>query len=175
VIRPAIPAEEIAVSQALLIIDPQNDYFPGGAFPLWNAEACLANLERAATEARAQGRPVILVQHVASPGPGPFFNEGSLGVQLHPRILAAAPGAPVVVKHYADAFHQTDLLATLDRLGVTGLTVAGMMTQNCVTHTLLSRAADTYELAVWADGCTTVSEILHRIAIHALSTRVKVL
>lgn len=32
--------------KALLVIDLQNDYFPGGGFPLWNAEAALANVER---------------------------------------------------------------------------------------------------------------------------------
>ena len=29
------------MTAALLIIDVQNDYFPGGALPLWNAEATL--------------------------------------------------------------------------------------------------------------------------------------
>ena len=35
------------MSKALLVIDPQNDYFPEGAFPLWNAEGVLAQLEAA--------------------------------------------------------------------------------------------------------------------------------
>lgn len=47
------------------------------------------------------------------------------------------------------------------------------MTQNCVTHTAISRSADTYEVSVLTDCTTTVSEMLHLIALHALSTRVK--
>ena len=48
-----------------------------------------------------------------------------------------------------------------------------MMTQNCVTHTAISKAAEKYNVSVLVNCCTTVSEILHLIALHALSTRVK--
>jgi nicotinamidase-related amidase len=163
------------MSKALLVIDLQNDYFPGGAFPLWNAEGTLASVEAAIRRAAAAGVPVLLVQHVADAarGPSPFFNAGTPGVELHPRIRAAAPAAPVVVKSFADGFHQTNLEETLRGLGVTELLVAGMMTQNCVTHTAISKAAEKYAVTVLTDCCTTVSELLHLIALHALSTRVK--
>ncbi len=110
---------------ALLLIDLQNDYFPGGAFPLVNTEAALAAVEQAIRHAQSKGLPVVHVQHVADPAQGiaPF---------------------------------------------------CGMMTQNCVTHTALSRQADAYErVTVLTDACTTVSEMLHAIALHALSTRVQ--
>ena len=163
------------MSQALLVIDPQNDYFPGGAFPLWNPDAVLDRILQAMAQARAEGVAVILVQHVADPrGPAPFFNAGTPGVELHPRIRAAAPEAPVVVKAFADAFHQTNLEALLAGLGVTELKVAGMMTQNCVTHTAISRAADKYAVTVLGDCCASVSEMIHLIALNALGTRVTV-
>ena len=163
------------MSKALLVIDPQHDYFPEGAFPLWNAEGVLAQLEAAIARARAQGVPVILVQHLAQAGKGlaPFFNEGTPGAELHARIRAAAPEAPVVVKHAADAFHQTDLEARLKALGTTELLVTGMMTQNCVTHTAISKAAERYQVTVLPDCCTTVTELLHLIALNALSTRIQ--
>lgn len=159
---------------ALIVIDLQNDYFANGKYPLWNTEAVLDNCVAAIERAHALGMPVILVQHVAdsSKGMAPFFNAGSSGVAIHPRILAAAPQAPVVVKRAADSFHQTSLQATLDGLGVGKLLLCGMMTQNCVTHTALSRAADQYEVAVLADCCTTVDQMLHAIALNALSIRV---
>jgi nicotinamidase-related amidase len=158
--------------RALIVIDLQNDYFPGGSFPQWNADAILANVEVAIGRARAQGIPVVVVQHVAGPAAGsaPFFNEGTAGAEIHPRIRAAAPDAPVVVKRFADAFHQTTLESTLSRLGVREMLVCGMMTQNCVTHTVLSRSAQKYEVSVLADCCTTVNELLHKIALRALST-----
>lgn len=163
------------MGKALLLIDLQNDYFPGGAFPLWNSEAVLEACEGAIARARAAGIPVIHVQHVAdvSQGLAPFFNADTLGVEIHPRIRAAAPDAPVVVKAFADSFHQTGLEATLKAMGVSELLVAGMMTQNCVTHTAISRTAEGYGVTILPDCCTTVSELLHLIALHAVSTRVK--
>lgn len=159
---------------ALLVIDLQNDYFERGAFPLWEAEATAARVGDAIRRARAAGIEVILVQHVAK-ATAPFFNAGTPGAEIHPAIRAAAPDAPVVVKHAADSFHETVLEETLRARGVTRLLVCGMMTQNCVTHTAISRAAEGYEVAVIGDLSTTVSQILHRIALNGLSTRVPIL
>lgn len=160
--------------KVLIVIDVQNDYFPGGLFPLWNAEATLAKIEAAIAGARRAGIPVVLVQHVvdAPPGAAPFFGKGTAGAGIHHRILAAAPGAPIIVKKHADSFAETDLDATLAGLGVTELLVCGMMTHNCVTHTAISKTAEKYKVAVLPECSTTVSEILHQLALHALSLRV---
>jgi nicotinamidase-related amidase len=160
--------------QALIVIDLQNDYFSEGKFPLWNTEPTLANIEIAIGKAQAKQIPVIHVQHVAdaSKGIAPFFNEGTTGVEIHPRILAAAPDGIVVTKAFADSFHQTTLEATLSKLGVDELLICGMMTQNCVTHTAISKAAEKYTVKILSDCCTTVSQMIHLIALNAVSTRV---
>ena len=121
-----------------------------------------------------KGIPIIHIQHVANPkmGIAPFFNEGTEGAKIHPLILAAAPDAPIVVKEYADSFVGTKLEETLSGLGVDELLVCGMMTQNCVTHTAISKSAEKYKVSILADCCTTVNEMLHNIALHAVSTRV---
>lgn len=163
--------------QALIVIDLQNDYFPAGKFPQWNSEETLAKTETAIGLAKARQVPVILVQHVADPSKGiaPFFNAGTEGVEIHPRLRAAAPDAPVVVKRFADSFHQTTLDAELSRRGVEEILLCGMMTQNCVTHTALSKAAEKYTVKVLTDCCTTVSQMIHLIALNALSIRVGLL
>jgi nicotinamidase-related amidase len=46
-----------------------------------------------------------------------------------------------------------------------------MMTQNCVTHTAISKQAEKYKTAIIQDCCTTVSQMLHLIALNAVSTR----
>ena len=163
------------MNSALLVIDLQNDYFPEGAYPLWNTAATLENVSRAIAQARERGVAVIIVQHVADSAAGiaPFFNAGTPGADVHPRILAAAPGAPIVVKAYADSFVDTTLEAELAKVDANRLLVCGMMTQNCVTHTAISRSAEKYEASILPDCCTTVDEMLHNIALHAVSTRVK--
>jgi nicotinamidase-related amidase len=160
--------------RALIVIDIQNDYFPGGTFPLWNTEATLKNIESAIEKAHLQDVPTIIVQHIAnsSLGIAPFFNKGTAGADVHPRLRAAVPNAPIVVKEFADGFVNTSLEETLSKLGATELWVCGMMTQNCVTHTAISKAAEKYKVSILMDCCTTVNEMLHNIALHAVSTRV---
>jgi nicotinamidase-related amidase len=160
--------------QALIVIDLQNDYFADGKYPLWNTDATLGAVEAAIARANAKHVPIILIQHVADPGQGiaPFFNEGTPGVNIHARIVAAAPNAIVITKHYADGFHHTRLQETLASLGVEELLICGMMTQNCVTHTAISKAADRYAVKILSDACTTVDQMVHLIALNAVSTRV---
>lgn len=162
------------MKKALLLIDLQNDYFPGGLFPLWNTETTLATLVNTMKSAQAAGVEIIHIQHIANPQAGiaPFFNEGTSGADIHSVILAAAPNAPVIVKEYADSFHETGLEELLSTRGVGELLVCGMMTQNCVTHTAISKAAEKYKVSILPDCCTTVSEPIHLIALHAVSTRI---
>jgi nicotinamidase-related amidase len=162
--------------QALIIIDVQNDYFSNGNYPLWNAEKTLTQIEIAIAAAHQRQIPVILVQHIANPDNGisPFFNAGTDGVQLHPRLVAAAPLAPVIIKRHADSFLNTNLEQVLRELDIKELLIGGMMTQNCVTHTALSKTAENYEVKILQDCCTTVDQMLHVIAMTAVSDRVTV-
>lgn len=162
------------MTKALLLIDLQNDYFPGGKFPLWNTAATLNHIETAIKVAHTKGVAVILVQHIADPkmGIAPFFNQGTEGADIHPQILQVAPDAPVVVKKFADSFVETNLEEILTGLGITELLVCGMMTQNCVTHTAISKSAEKFKVTILPDCCTTVDEMIHNIALRAVSTRV---
>ncbi len=160
------------MKKALILIDLQNDYFPGGLFPLWNTQKTLAAIKDAVARARAAGIVVVHIQHIADPEAGiaPFFNAGTEGAMIHSEILAAAPDAPVVIKHFADSFIKTDLETVLSEHGVGELLVCGMMTQNCVTHTAISKSAEKYRVSIVTNCCTTVSEPIHLIALHAVST-----
>ena len=160
--------------KALIVIDVQNDYFPSGKFPLWNADKTLTHIELAIANAIKNKVEIIHVQHIANPDNGisPFFNEGTEGVEIHPRILDAAPDAPIVIKRHADSFYDTNLEDILQAKGVQELIICGMMTQNCVTHTAISKAAEKYQVSILADCCTTLDEMIHGIALSAISSRV---
>lgn len=163
--------QEALVTRTLLVIDIQNDYFTGGALPLWQADETEARIIAAMARARASGDRIVLVQHVST-APTGLFAAGAPGTDIRPAILAAAGDATVVTKRMADAFQDTDLAALL--AGTDGLLVCGMMTQNCVVFTALSRAADGFAVKVIGDLCTAPSEIVHRIALNALNSKTKV-
>ena len=56
------------MSRALVIVDIQNDYFPGGAHPLVGPEAAAANAQRLLERVPASGEPVVHIQHVWDAG-----------------------------------------------------------------------------------------------------------
>lgn len=162
------------MKKALIVIDIQNDYFANGKFPLWNADNILNNVEKAIEKANANNIPVILIQHI-SDSKSLFFNEGTKGVEIHPRILKAVPNSKKVIKTFADSFYKTNLKEVLSQLGVEEILVCGMMTQNCVVFTAISKEADEYSVKILSDCCTTVSEPIHLIALKGVSTRVELL
>lgn len=159
------------MTRTLLVIDIQQEYFTGGALPLWQAEAVEAGIVTAIGRARAAGDSVILVQHINADSSGPFA-ANSRGIAIRSAITGAAGDAPIVTKQHADAFQETDLSRHL--AGTRELLVCGMMTQNCVVFTALSRAADGFSLQVLRDLCTAPTEIVHRIALKALSSKTTV-
>ena len=159
---------------ALIVIDVQNDYFADGAFPQWEAERVLERIETLVQLAQARSMPVIAVQHIASES-APFFRPNTAGAALHPRLQALLGDAPRVIKQRADSFRGTTLLEILQKTGVRELYVCGMMTQNCVTHTALSPQAANYRIKVIGEACTSVSALIHAIALRALADRVEVI
>ncbi|GEK08445.1 cysteine hydrolase [Pseudoalteromonas sp. McH1-7] len=159
---------------ALLVIDIQNDYFPGGLFPLWNTENTLANINSAIKKAAEQSMEIIYVQHIANPEQekAPFFNPGTRGVELHNCLRQAQENGHHIVKSYADSFEQTSLNGLLQSKDIDTLYICGMMTQNCVTHTALSKSAEQYNVCILSDCCTAPDEMIHKIALSGVSTRV---
>ncbi len=152
---------------ALLVIDVQNDYFPNGKLPMWQAEQTLDPIIAAIKKAQAKNMPVIFIQHIvpAPADPSRFFLEGTPGAEMHPRLRQAAPDARIVIKHHADAFNQTELNAVLDSLGVTDVYVCGMQTQNCVGLTAISRHAFGKRCTILGDCCTSETPMVHAIAL----------
>ncbi|MFK0329818.1 isochorismatase family protein [Rhizobium sp. NPDC090275] len=160
------------MTRTLLVIDVQNDYFPGGALSLWEAEETEKRVVEAIRQARARGDGIVLVRHVST-APTGLFAAGGHGVEIRPAVLAAAGDAPVVTKQYADAFQETNLADHLK--GTTELLICGMMTQNCVVFTALSRAAEGFQIKVIDDLCTAPLEVVHLIALSALRSKTQVI
>ncbi|WP_434777907.1 cysteine hydrolase family protein [Neisseria sp. Ec49-e6-T10] len=161
--------------RALVIIDVQNDYFPEGKFPLWQAEEALGHIEQAIEKAQTLNIPILLVQHIVEEDiPNMFFIKETHGVQIHPRLLTAVSNAPIITKHFTDSFFETQLDATLQKLGIEELLICGMMTQNCVVFTALSKDAAKYEVSVLSDCCAAVSQMVQQLTLGGLSLHFRV-
>jgi len=160
--------------KALLVIDIQNDYFPEGNFPLWNTDETLNNIKKLMIKANAQHIPILLIQHVSSApkGMAPFFEKDSNGTNIHSEIMAITPNDKLIQKQYADSFYKTNLEKTLEKYSINELFICGMMTQNCVTHTAISKEAGKYKVSIIKDCCTTTDKMIHNIALNAISIRV---
>lgn len=143
------------MSVALLLIDLQNDYFPGGALPLHAPDAAVAQAARLLAHWRAHGAPVVHVQHLSQEADATFFRPGSTGADLHPQVRPA-PGEAVVTKHHPSAFRDTPLQALLHDAGVDHLVVAGMMTHMCVDTTVRAAADLGWRCTLAHDACTTL-------------------
>ena len=154
-------------SRALIVIDVQNDYFPGGKLPLWQANDTLRNILSAIERAKKQAIPVIIVQHIVDPALGftRIFVPDTPGVQLHPALIEALPDAPVVIKRHTDAFYETELNARLADMGIREALICGMQTQNCVGLTAISHRAENIRTVMLADCCTAETEMVHLLAL----------
>lgn len=158
--------------RVLVVIDVQNEYFPGGGLPLHQADETETRIVSAIEKAKIAGDRVVLVRHESAASSG-LFAAGSAGVGIRPAILQAAGDAPIVTKQFADAFQGTELSVHLNDADC--LLVCGMMTQNCVVFTAMSEAARKYEVKILGDLCAAPVEIVHLIALNALRSKLSVL
>lgn len=140
--------------EALLIIDVQNDYFPGGTCELWNAYEAEKRIKALIKESRTLGRPIIYIQHI-NPPDETFFLEGSFGCEISERIKPQSDDK-VIVKYYPNSFLETELDSYLKEKDIKKLIVCGMMTHMCVDTTVRAAMDYGYEVDLVANGCATM-------------------
>ncbi|WP_296256024.1 MULTISPECIES: cysteine hydrolase family protein [unclassified Pseudomonas] len=139
---------------ALIVIDIQNDYFPGGKWALSGADAAADNAVRVIQATRDAGDPIIHVRHESTRADAPFFAPGSEGAKFHPRFTHQGQ-EPVVLKHFANAFRDTGLKQLLDQHGVEHLVLIGSMSHMCIDATTRAAVDLGYTVRVIHDACAT--------------------
>jgi nicotinamidase-related amidase len=152
---------------ALLVIDIQNDYFPGGKMALEGPEAAGAKAAAALAAFRARALPVFHVRHLSVRPGATFFIPGTPGADIH-ACVAPAAGEPVLEKNFPNSFRGTDLQARLDEAGVKHLVVAGMMTHMCVDSSVRQAFDLGYRVTLLADACATRAQSFGGEAVPAL-------
>ncbi len=138
--------------RALVIIDIQNDYFPGGAHPLPGSAAAAVAARRVLDGFRAAGEPVIHIQHVWDAPGAPFMRPGTSGVDIHPDV-APLEGERVIRKDAPNAFLRTPLELELREREIDALVMCGMMTSMCLDASVRAAADLGFKVTVVQDAC----------------------
>jgi nicotinamidase-related amidase len=134
-------------SGVLLVVDVQVDVMAGS----WDAERIIANVGRAVERARAEGVPVVWVQHSDEEMP-----EGSPQWQLVPGLVPDG-GELLIRKKFNSSFEQSDLEAELTKLGANHIVLAGAATNWCIRATAYGALERGYDLTLIEDAHTTVT------------------
>ena len=139
---------------ALLLIDIQNDYFPGGKMELSGTVDAGDNAGRILDACRMRGITVVHIQHLSVRAGAGFFIPGTEGAEIN-RVVAPIPGETVIQKNFPNSFRNTDLLDYLKNRNITELLICGMMTHMCIDATVRAAFDYGFECTVAGDACAT--------------------
>ncbi|MCS4505786.1 cysteine hydrolase [Arhodomonas aquaeolei] len=140
--------------RAIIVVDIQNEYFPSGKLPLVGIEEAAANAARVIRAARAAGDTVIHIRHEFPDSQAPLFTPGSSGVEIN-SLVEPQEGEAVILKHFPNAFRETDLKRKLDAEGVEEVVIMGAMSHVCVDATSRAAADLGYVTTIIHDACAT--------------------
>jgi nicotinamidase-related amidase len=128
---------------ALLIIDIQQFYFPGGRVQLEEPEHAGMNAGLLLDQFRKRGLSVYHVRHNFEPGG-----------EIHP-FVAPLPGEPVISKDQVNAFLGTSLLDMLRADSIQQLVICGMQTHMCVEAAVRAAHDLGFSCLLVEDACAT--------------------
>ncbi|HEX7618443.1 MAG TPA: cysteine hydrolase family protein [Verrucomicrobiae bacterium] len=139
---------------ALILVDLQNDYFPGGKMELVGSVGASQRAARLLAFFREAHMPLVHIQHVSTRPTATFFLPDTVGVQTHANVQPLE-GETVYQKHFPNSFRETPLLAHLQREQIERVVIAGMMTHMCVDATVRAAFDFGYQCLVAEDACAT--------------------
>jgi len=139
---------------ALIIVDIQQFYFEDGLMPLDGSLEAARAAHRVLERFRANGWPVIHVQHLPEGRSEPGQDVEPEAYRIRPEV-APKPGEVVIGKHFANAFRDTRLEQEIQRMGVETLVIVGMQTHMCLEATTRAAADLGYQVTVLGDACAT--------------------
>jgi nicotinamidase/pyrazinamidase len=153
------------MAEALLIIDFQNDFVPGGALPVADGDAIAPRVNELLDSGRfdlvvatRDWHPANHASFVEQGGPWPpHCVQGSPGAELHPSLDRARIDYVVDVgvgqadEGYS-GFEKSDLAEILRRHGIDAVTVVGLATDYCVRASSLDALREGFRVTVDREG-----------------------
>ena len=115
----------------------------------WQTPRVIGNVARVVERARAQGVPVIWVQHSDDE-----LVRDTAEWQWVPELVPA-PGEARIHKNFNSSFENTPLEAELEKIGATHITLAGCASNWCIRATAYGALERGYDLTLVKDAHTT--------------------
>ena len=161
----------------LLLVDPQNDFCPGGALPVADGDAVMPVLSAWAAEAERVGAPIFVSRDWHPPATSHFATLGGAwpphcvidtpGADFHPDLRLPS-SATIVSKGMGatedaySAFQARDaaerpLATLLQARGVRHLFVMGLATDYCVKASTLDALKEGLRITLVGDGMRAVN------------------
>lgn len=158
---------------ALLLIDIQDFYFPGGKAALVEPEAAAEKAALLLANFRAKQQLVVHVRHDFEPG-------GDIHQLLSPRA-----DEKVITKKEVNSFKDTDLLDYLQEHKIDTLVIAGMQTHMCLEAAVRAAHDFGFVCFVVQDACATQDLVyrgniieakdVHQSTLHTLRAYAKII
>ena len=120
---------------ALLLIDIQNDYFPGGKMELVGMEEAAKKAAELLKAFRTAGKPVFFIKHLSTRPDATFFIPGTQGTDIHSSVKPLVDET-IIEKNFPNSFFQTELLSSLKESNITDLVICGAMSHMCIDTTV---------------------------------------
>ncbi|MFI5274044.1 MAG: isochorismatase family protein [Ktedonobacterales bacterium] len=164
-------------SDALLIVDVQNDFCPGGALAVPSGDAVVPVLNDYIARAQAAGIPIFASRDWHPASTRHFVTQGGRwpvhcvretpGAAFHPDLRLPA-GTPIVTKGTStddDGYSMFEgtlpggepLLDALRARGITRLHAGGLATDYCVRATVLDALRNGFAVGLLADAIRAVN------------------
>jgi nicotinamidase/pyrazinamidase len=162
----------MSIKKALIVVDVQNDFCPGGSLAVANGDAVVPPLNKLVKEFLDRGEPVFktrdwhpaVAKHFAIYGgtwpihcvqntPGAEFHQDLID---DPRITIISKGIDESADGYS-GFDGTNLTQILREQGVEEVWVGGLATDYCVKHTVLDGLREGFAVKALADAMLPVN------------------
>jgi nicotinamidase/pyrazinamidase len=156
--------------RALIVVDVQNDFCPGGALAVAHGDEVVAPLNKLIEEFLERGEPVFKsrdwhpekTRHFAAYGGSWPVHcvQNTKGAEFHPALIDDMH-IRLISKGLGDedsysAFDGTDLALQLRRLGVEEVWVGGLATDYCVKNTVLDALKEGFRVTALKNAMRAV-------------------
>jgi nicotinamidase-related amidase len=142
------------MNTGLILVDIQNDYFPGGRMELVGMREAGQRAGELLSFFRRQSWPTFHIQHISVRQGASFFLPDTEGIELHKCIQPQADEL-VIQKNYPNSFRQTPLLQELEKHAVKQMVICGAMSHMCIDATTRAAFDLGLDCTVIQDACST--------------------